>query len=99
VVALLQACGIRTRRLPRPQVPVTPRSGSSRLRSSTTPTKLIRQRRTSLGIHKYDDTISDLSVASFEADSDATKAFSSRLDDVDAQALSSEPRGSPATPL
>ncbi len=43
---------------------------------------------TRLGIHKYDDTISDRSAASIKADTGATKSFKSRLDDVDAEALS-----------
>ena len=43
---------------------------------------------TSLGIHKYDDLISDRSAAAIEADVGATKSFRTRLDAVDAETLS-----------
>jgi uncharacterized protein (DUF885 family) len=43
---------------------------------------------TRLGIHRYDDLISDRSAASIKADTEATKSFRMRLDDVDAESLS-----------
>jgi uncharacterized protein (DUF885 family) len=45
---------------------------------------------TTLGIHKYDDLIADYSAAAVTADTEAIKAFRTRLDDVDAEALSLE---------
>jgi uncharacterized protein (DUF885 family) len=45
---------------------------------------------TYLGIHKYDDLIADYSAAAVKADTEAIKAFRTRLDDVDAEALSLE---------
>jgi hypothetical protein len=45
---------------------------------------------TYLGIHKYDDLIADYSSASVKADVSAIKSFRGKLDDVDAQALSSD---------
>jgi uncharacterized protein (DUF885 family) len=45
---------------------------------------------TSLGIHKYDDLIADYSAAAVKADTEAIKAFRTRLDGVDAEALSVE---------
>ena len=43
---------------------------------------------TNLGIHKYDDLIADYSAAAVKADTEAIKAFRTRLNDVDAEALS-----------
>ena len=43
---------------------------------------------TRLGIHKYDDLISDRSAAAINSDSEQTKSFRTRLDAVDAKALS-----------
>src|SRR5262245_24870516 len=43
---------------------------------------------TRLGVHKYDDLISDRSAAEIEADVRETKSFRTRLDAVDAEALS-----------
>jgi uncharacterized protein (DUF885 family) len=90
VVASLQACSNSSA----PQAPAAG-SGDAAFRQlaseileytyKTDPTTA-----TGLGIHKYDDMIPDLSAASFKADTDATKPFRSRLDNVDAQALSSE---------
>ena len=45
---------------------------------------------TYLGIHKYDDLVTDYSAAAIKNEADAIKAFQQRLNDVDAQALSSE---------
>ena len=45
---------------------------------------------TNLGIHKYDDLIADYSAAAVKADTEAIKAFRTRLNDVDAEALSLE---------
>src|SRR6478735_8824781 len=45
---------------------------------------------TYLGIHKYDDLIADYSSASIKADVETIKSFRAKLDDVDAEALSSE---------
>ena len=45
---------------------------------------------TNLGIHKYDDLIADYSAAAVKADTEAIKAFRTRLDGVDAEALSVE---------
>jgi uncharacterized protein (DUF885 family) len=45
---------------------------------------------TNLGIHKYDDLIADYSAVAVTADTEAIKAFRTRLNDVDAEALSLE---------
>jgi uncharacterized protein (DUF885 family) len=45
---------------------------------------------TYLGIHKYDDLIADYSAAAVKADTEAIKAFRTRLNGVDAEALSLE---------
>jgi uncharacterized protein (DUF885 family) len=45
---------------------------------------------TYLGIHKYDDLIADYSAESIKADSETIKSFRSKLDAVDADALSLE---------
>jgi uncharacterized protein (DUF885 family) len=45
---------------------------------------------TTLGIHKYDDLIADYSAVAVTADTEAIKAFRTRLNGVDAEALSPE---------
>ena len=45
---------------------------------------------TYLGIHKYDDLITDYSAAAIKDEAETIKSFQGRLNDIDAQALSSE---------
>ncbi len=45
---------------------------------------------TYLGIHKYDDLIADYSAAAVKSEAEAIKSFQTRLNDVDAEALSPE---------
>jgi hypothetical protein len=67
-----------------------PPSDSLRERSSNTPTNGILPTRLTSASTKYDDLIADYSAVAVTADTEAIKAFRTRLDDVDAEALSLE---------
>ena len=90
VLAFVQACG-------RPSPPPAPTAGSGDAAFRQLAGEVLEysykrnpSNATYLGIHTYDQLIADYSAAAVRADSEALREFRTRLDKVDAQALSLE---------